>query len=102
MLNGTGSQFEVGYDPAAKTVTITTGQPYTPNDSEMIVGNDKSASAVVSSQTIIIDGAIRSDLSVYNLGGNIFFKLRDLGIALGFDVDYDSASNTAIVTSRVK
>ena len=100
LLNGTGSQFSVGWDAETGTVSIVTGEAYTPNGSEMLVGADKSATAVPSSQTIKINGAVRADLSVYNLDGNNFFKLRDLGEALGFDVDYDAATNTAIVKSK--
>ena len=99
LLNGTAAQFAVGWDAATGTVSIETGKPYEPNGSEMIVGADKSATAQASAQTIQINGVVRSDLSVFNIGGNNFFKLRDLGTALGFNVDYDSATNTAQVTS---
>ena len=99
LLNGTAAQFAVGWDAATGTVSIETGKPYTPNGSEMIVGADKSATAQASAQTIKINGAVRSDLSVFNIDGNNFFKLRDLGTALGFNVDYDAATNTAQVTS---
>ena len=97
LLSGTASQFEVGF--ADGVVSITTGQPYTANGSELIVGADLSATAVPSAQTIRINGQTRGDLAVYNIGGNNFFKLRDLGDALGFGVDYDAASNTAVVRS---
>ncbi|MBR3554975.1 MAG: hypothetical protein IKN89_03610 [Oscillospiraceae bacterium] len=63
------------------------------------MGEDKASTAVPSSQTIMIDGRIRTDLSVFNIGGNNFFKLRDLGEALGFSVDYDARTNTAVVIS---
>ena len=36
----------------------------------------------------------------YAIDGNNYFKLRDLGDALGFTVDYDADSNTAIVLSK--
>ena len=101
LVNGTGSQFSVGYDAEKKVVSIVTGEEYAPIGSEMdLSGGDKSATAKPSTQTILIDGAERSDLSVYNIGGNNYFKLRDLGTALGFKVDYDSASNTAIIISK--
>ncbi|MBO4677909.1 MAG: Ig-like domain-containing protein [Oscillospiraceae bacterium] len=102
LVNGTGSQFSVGYDAVRKTVSIVTGEEYAPDGSEMdLSGGDKSATAVPSAQTVLIDGAERSDLSVYNIGGNNYFKLRDLGTALGFKVDYDAASNTAIIISKL-
>ena len=97
LLSGTASQFEVGF--ADGVVSITTGLPYTENGSELIVGADLSATAVPSAQTIRINGQTRGDLAVYNIGGNNFFKLRDLGDALGFGVDYDASSNTAVVRS---
>ena len=99
VLNGTTSQFSVGWDAAAGVVSIQTGEAYTPNGSELVVGADKSSTAVPSSQTIKIDGVVRRNLSVYNIGGNNFFKLRDLGEALGFDVGYDAATNTAMAAS---
>ncbi len=97
LLSGTASQFEVGF--ADGVVSITTGQPYTADGSELVVGADLSATAVPSAQTIRINGQTRGDLAVYNIGGNNFFKLRDLGEALGFGVDYDATSNTAVVRS---
>lgn len=48
----------------------------------------------------MIDGKAVDGLSIYNIGGNNYFKLRDLGDALGFTVDYDADSNTAIVLSK--
>ena len=100
VLNGTESQFAVGYDNATKTVTITSGQPYASVGGELSFnGMDKSATATPSKQAIIINGKTVSDLSVFNIGGNNFFKLRDLGAAVGFQVDYDKATNTAIVLS---
>ena len=101
LVNGTGSQFSVGYDEVKKTVSIVTGEEYVPDGSEMdLSGGDKSATAKPGTQPILINGEVRSDLSVYNIGGNNYFKLRDLGTALGFHVDYDKASNTAVIISR--
>ncbi|MCR4771969.1 MAG: trypsin-like peptidase domain-containing protein [Oscillospiraceae bacterium] len=100
LLNGTESQFEVGYDNITRTVTVTSGPAYTPTGSELVIGEDKSDTAVPSSQAVIINGQRVEDISVYNLAGNNFFKLRDLGSALGFSVDYDKASNTAIILSE--
>ncbi len=100
LLNGTGSAFSVGWDSLSETVRITTGVPYEPVGGELTVGADQSATAVLSRQTIVIDGVVRGDLTVYNIGGNNFFRLRELGEALGFDVDYDAETDTAVVTSR--
>lgn len=100
LLNGTGSQFSVGWDAAAGTVTVTSGKPYAPDGSELTVGADKSGEARRSTQRVVINGTERAGLSVYNIGGNNFFKLRELGEALGFGVDYDPAADTVMVRSR--
>ncbi|MBQ3880830.1 MAG: hypothetical protein II727_11040 [Oscillospiraceae bacterium] len=100
LLNGTESQFDVGWNEEKGIVSITTKHAYTTSDGhELEIGADLSATAQRSAQTIQIDGAVRSGLTVYNIGGSNFFKLRDLGIALGFGVGYNAATNTAIVTS---
>ena len=100
LLSGTESQFSVGWDASTKSVSIVTGEPYTADGSELnLSGGDKSSTAVVSKQTILINGVVRSNLSVYNIGGNNYFKLRDLGVSLGFQVDYDARTNTAIIRS---
>ena len=100
LLNGTGSQFSVGYDDATRTVTVSTGAAYAPNGSELVIDADLSSTAQPSTQTLLINGQPRSDLNAYNIGGNNFFKLRDLGSALNFDVDYNEITRTMIVTSR--
>ena len=101
VLSGTGSRFSVGWDGEKKVISVVTGEAYEPNGSELdLSGGDKSATAVPSTQTLLINGEERGDLSAYNIGGNNFFKLRDLGDALGFAVDYDKESNTAIVVSH--
>ena len=100
LLNGTPAQFSIGWDEASGVISITPGEPYAPVGGELTVGADKSASAIPSAQTVKIDGWTRSDLTVFNLEGNNFFKLRDLGAALGFLVGYDAETNTAVVSSR--
>lgn len=100
LLNGTGSAFSVGWDSLSETVRITTGVPYVPVGGELTVGADRSGTAVLSRQTVLVDGVVRGDLTVYNIGGNNFFRLRELAAALGFDVDYDAETDTAVVTSR--
>ena len=103
VLSGTGSRFSVGWDGEKKVISVVAGESYDPNGSELdLSGGDKSATAVPSTQTLLINGVERGDLSAYNIGGNNFFKLRDLGDALGFQVNYDKESNTAIVISKAQ
>lgn len=99
LMNGTGSQFSVGYDTETQTVSIKTGEAYMPIGGELVIGADKSSTSVKSSQTIMVNGKKNSTLSVYNIGGNNYFKLRDLGKAVGFNVDYDEVQQAMLVDS---
>ncbi len=100
VLSGTGSQFSVGWDAASGTVSIVTGEDYQPIGKELLLGKDASATAQKTAQTILINGEKVTDINVYNIGGSNYFRLRDLGNALGFDVDYDAPTGTAIVKSH--
>ena len=101
LLNGTGSQFNVEWDGQRGVISVTTRRAYTaPDGHELAQRGDLSATAAPSAQTIMIDGALCTDLTAYNIGGSNFFRLRELGGALGFDVDYIPATNTAAVKSR--
>ena len=100
LLSKTDSRFSVSFDEQSNAVTVVSGKEYTPVGGELARGRDQSKTAVVSKQSVLIDGKAADGLSVYNIGGNNYFKLRDLGDALGFTVDYDADSNTAIVLSK--
>ena len=99
-LNGTRSQFSVEFDRDLDAVRIRTGEPYTPTGGELsFAGEDKSATAVPSSQTVLLNDELAGGVSVYNIGGNNYFKLRDLSAYLGFGVDYSAVSALAIVNT---
>ena len=98
LLNGTDAQFEVIYDKETNAISVETGKAYTPVGGELADHADRSASIVVSPQTLSVDGA-EAHLTAFNLEGNNFFRLRDLGRVLGFGVDYDEATKTMLVTA---
>ncbi len=97
-LDGTDSTFAVGYDSATRTITCTSGEAYEANGSELVIGEDLSATAVRSNQPLYVNGEL-STIKAYNLGGNNYFQLRELGAAIGFGVDYDAATRTVIIDS---
>ena len=47
--------------------------------------------ATISNQAIYVDGQ-RVSLTAYQIGGNNYVKLRDIGEAVGFNVYWDGAS----------
>ena len=104
LLSGTTSQFSVDFDGARNTIVVKTGAAYEsvggelsiPSESEM---RQKAAHTVNGAQKVEIDGR-QVDLTAFNIGGNNFFKLRDLGDALSFNVDWDGATATMLVSSK--
>ena len=98
ILNATGSKFSVTTG-TGRTIIVKPGESYTAVGGELELGADMSGTCVVSKWTITIDGVTRY-LDVYNIGGNNYFKLRDLGELLGFGVDYDQSTNTAKIEAK--
>lgn len=96
LLNGTEAQFSVGYDGA---VQVGTKQPYKPEGGELAGVPTANASALTSNDAVYIDGT-QAQLTVYKIDGVNYFKLRDLGNALGFQVGYDAATKTASITTK--
>ncbi|WP_405729390.1 hypothetical protein [Anaerotignum sp.] len=99
VLNGTDASFSVGWDGAANSIALVKGEAYAPTGSEMKVSGTKDIKdAVESTSAILIDGQ-KAALKAYTIKGNNYFKLRDLGTALGFNVGWDNASQTIAITS---
>ncbi len=100
LLSGTDAQFDVGWDG---TVAITTGKAYTPNGTELqtpFSGERTYADAAAATK---VDGQ-SADLSAFVLtddagGGYTYYKLRDLGAALGFHVDWSAERGVFIKTN---
>jgi hypothetical protein len=76
-LSGTESQFEVVWDGAA----------YTPVGGEMGSKGTENKIPMATSSKVYLDG-IQVSLTAYNIGGSNYFKLRDVGQAIDFDVDW--------------
>ena len=99
-LSGSAKQFEVGWDAANNAISLTSGKPYTPVGGEMAGKGAGNKSGTPTSSKIYLDGKL-VQFTAYNIGGNNYFKLRDIGQAFDFGVDWDGAKNTiAIDTSK--
>lgn len=95
-LRETAKQFEVSWDAPTKTIALIPGQPYTPAGGEMSGAGSEAKSAVPTAARILLDGKAVS-FTAYNIDGNNYFKLRDIGQALNFGVDWDSAKRTVTI-----
>ncbi len=99
-LNGTPAQFEVSWDGA---VNIVTGQPYTPNGSEMSTpfSGDRAYTVPTSETKVNGSAAALESIVLTDDSGNgyTYYKLRDLGTALGFTVDWSAEQGVFIQTN---
>ena len=99
ILNGTDSQFNVTWDGANNRIILTDDAAYQEVGGEMT----SSASAEIknvseSDSTIVLDGKTLS-LTGYRINGNNYYKIRDVGSALGFSVDFDPETEIVLIGS---
>lgn len=98
ILTGTDSQFSVNYDGTG--ITLTTGQPYTRVQNDLApIPDGTVADTHLSPLSMSIDGQTVA-LTACEIDGYNYLKLRDLGQALNFPVDYDETSRTILIGSH--
>lgn len=99
VLQGTAVQFEVGWNGA---VNIETGKSYTSNGSEMktpFSGNRAYSPATAPTNINGAPAALEAIVLLDDDGGAYtYYKLRDLGTALGFRVDWSAEKGIFIET----
>lgn len=100
-LNGTQAQFNVGWDGATNAITITKGVAYVSNDSEMSTPFSGDRPYTPNQAAVLVDGQA-SDLQAITLtddsgSGYTYFKLRDLGQTLGFNVTWDGEAGAIVI-----
>ncbi len=93
VLNGTDKQFEVTWDEANNAILLTSGNANPSVGDEMQGKVTEAKTAVPASSKILLDGK-EIILTAYNIGGNNYFNLRDIGQAFDFCVTWDDTKNT--------
>lgn len=96
LLSGTQAQFQVGWNADTWTITLTTGQSYTAVGGELAKSDGLNRFGNPTNSPVYVDGVL-TNFTAYNIGGNNYFKLRDLGQALGFNVTWDDATRTVSI-----
>lgn len=99
ILDGSAAQFEVGWNGS---ITITTGVAYTKNGTEQNTPFSGPRSYEWTAVTTLVNGQT-AELDTFQLkddngGAYTYYKLRDLGTALGFKVDWSSERGIYIET----
>jgi len=100
VLNGTSAQFNVEWieDDWGGEIRLTRGAAYVPVGGEMVNTSVGAATATSTRSGISVDGNW-VNFTAYLIGGNNYFRLRDLGEALGFDVDWCEDTQTIFINT---
>ena len=98
LLSNSTKRFNVGFDNVLKAVYLFPGEAYQPVGGELGHPSSSSISAEPSGWHVF-SGGQQLNVTVYNINGNNYFKLRDLGAALGFGVSFDEATRTVLVNT---
>ncbi|NBI11690.1 hypothetical protein D1641_17110 [Colidextribacter sp. OB.20] len=103
VLNSTKATFSIGYTNETG-ITIVTGQPYQDNGSEMKTPFSGARAYTGGAQSVQINGKPVAMTAINllddNGGGYNYFKLRDLGIALGFNVSWTAERGVFVETDK--
>ena len=100
LLAGSPVGFSIDFDTANYTILITTGGDYESRGGELEGLAEAFDSIAPSVWKLTVDGAYY-DVGAYNIDGSNYFKLADLGYAVGFTVFYDEATKSVQITSVV-
>ncbi len=100
-VTGSEKQFEVTWDGEKNAINLVSGEAYTPVGGEFAVSEGtESVQAIVNQSTIYIDGE-EIALQAYTIGGNNYFKLRDVGEVFDIGVLWDGELNQIAIDTVV-
>ena len=92
-INGTEKNFEVTWDGDNNAINLLTKKMYTSVGGELKVkANTTTTDAIISPSKIYVNGN-QTEFLVYTIGGNNYFKLRDVGKVINFGVTWDGGNN---------
>ncbi len=97
ILIGTEANFDVGYDDVTRTIAISSHTALTQSPSLIELSTNDVGTP--NNMPIMVDGAVAAP-TAYNINGFTYFKLRDLGQILGFNVDWDQESQSMVINTK--
>ncbi|MCL2164439.1 MAG: copper amine oxidase N-terminal domain-containing protein [Oscillospiraceae bacterium] len=96
ILSGSEKQFEVSWDEATDAISLTKDQPYTEVGGEMAGKGEGAKEAEPTASRILLNG-VEVKFTAYLIDGNNYFRLRDVGAAFDFGVDWDGDLNLIVI-----
>jgi len=98
LLSGTNKQFHVMWSSIDNSVVLTSDVPYTVVGGELSLPFDGARSYKPTPSLIYFNG-VKYELEAYLIDDYNYFKLRDLGSLIGFDVTWEGATSTVIINT---
>jgi hypothetical protein len=98
-LNGTSKNFNVSWDGEANAVNLISNTPYIAAGGELEPGSGQPQQAIPAASAIFKDGQALHAAN-YNINGNNYFLLRDMGQAFDFAVEWDGAANAIRISTN--
>lgn len=100
-VSGTVKQFNVTWDAEKNAINLLAHEAYTSVGGELAVSDNKQpVNAIMSQSKIYLDGE-EVALQAYTIGGNNYFKLRDIGELFNFSITWDGNLNCIVIDSNI-
>lgn len=97
-LSGSQKEFDITWNSEERIIGIIPESPYTALGGEMQVDGTNQTTGILNVDPILMDGE-EIKLLGYNIGGNNYFKLRDIASQLDFGVSWEAESKTVIINT---
>ena len=99
ILKDTEKSFSVGYDGESKKILINTNENYTPEGGEFeALTSSDGVNAIESKAQVTCNNEDVSGLSVYNINGYNYFKLRDVAKMVDVGIGYDEETKIIMIS----
>lgn len=100
-VNGTDKNFEVSFDGTKNAINLLPKQTYTKVGGELAPATSTGVkTAKLTNSKIYVDGK-EAQLTAYNIGGNNYFKLRDIAKVFDIGVTYDGTTSTIGIDTSI-
>lgn len=99
LLTDTNKAFDVVYNEKNDSIEVSTNKKYKLIKGDLSPLKDGEVEGIISPQSLKIDGKLEN-IKAYNIAYNNYFRLRDLGEKLKFDVDYNRLYNKVMIFSE--
>jgi hypothetical protein len=100
VLRSTNSKFNVGWDQSRSAVTISLGEKYEIAGGELEKGVISTTNDIEENTAPVYVDGVEKDVKCYNISGNNYFKIRDLADMIGFNVNWDEATQTVEIITE--